>query len=391
MGTSIIILTYNKLEYTKKCISSIREYTNKENYEIIVVDNNSSDNTREWLKNQGDIEYIFNKDNVGFPAGCNIGINKSKKDNDILLLNNDTIVTTNYLENLKRCLYSDKNIGAVGPVSNSCPYYQNIEADYKDEKELHSFAKKYNISDSSRWEERQKLIGFCMLIKRQALEKTGILDERFSPGNYEDDDYSIRLLNSGYKLYLCKDAFVHHFGSISFSNNKRFSELLNKNEKQFKDKWGFTSREDMNIYKNYEKLIKKENPKILELFCGTGSTGMYVKQYKKCEYYGYDTNKKALAFAIKNLKAYSADNSNLIFDYIIISKVNEFLKDDYIRESISLHINKDTEFILNLSEDEKTEENIKNIFTFDKYSSYDLADGIKEINDNNKMLNRYYL
>lgn len=101
MGTSIIILTYNKLEYTKKCIESIRKYTKDEEYEIIIVDNNSTDGTRSWIENQNDIKSILNKENVGFPAGCNMGIKISKKENDILLLNNDTIVTINWLSNLK--------------------------------------------------------------------------------------------------------------------------------------------------------------------------------------------------------------------------------------------------------------------------------------------------
>ena len=61
MGTSIIILTYNHLEKTKKCIESIKTYTKNEVYEIIVVDNNSNDDTINWLKTQSDITVIYNK------------------------------------------------------------------------------------------------------------------------------------------------------------------------------------------------------------------------------------------------------------------------------------------------------------------------------------------
>ena len=118
MGTSIIILTYNHLEKTKKCIESIKRYTKNEVYEIIVVDNNSNDDTINWLKTQSDITVIYNKENRGFPIGCNQGISEANKSYDILLLNNDTIVTTNWLTNLRKCLYSKSNIGAVGPVSN---------------------------------------------------------------------------------------------------------------------------------------------------------------------------------------------------------------------------------------------------------------------------------
>lgn len=69
MGTSIIILTYNNLEKTKLCLESIRKYTKEEVYEIIVVDNHSTDGTKEWLKVQNDIKVIYNDTNLGFPIG----------------------------------------------------------------------------------------------------------------------------------------------------------------------------------------------------------------------------------------------------------------------------------------------------------------------------------
>lgn len=116
--TAIIILTFNNFKYTKDCIESIRHYTQKGTYELIVVDNNSADETREWLLGQPDILLKLNDQNEGFPKGCNIGIGMAQPDSDILLLNNDTIVTPNWLENLRTCLYSNDQIGAVGAVSN---------------------------------------------------------------------------------------------------------------------------------------------------------------------------------------------------------------------------------------------------------------------------------
>lgn len=104
--TSIIILTYNNLSLTIDCIESIRKYTDPNTYEIVVVDNNSQDETPNWLRSQDDLIVIFNQENVGFPKGCNIGIEAASKENDILLLNNDTIVTTN-------CLVIYKNVFIV--------------------------------------------------------------------------------------------------------------------------------------------------------------------------------------------------------------------------------------------------------------------------------------
>lgn len=334
MLTSIIILTYNKLNYTKQCIESIRDNTSKGSYELIIVDNCSNDGTKEWLKSQKDIITIFNDKNLGFPKGCNQGI-KISNGESILLLNNDVIVTQNWLSNLTTCLYSSHEIGAVSAVSNSCPYYQTIETDYKTIYEMQNFSKRYNISNSNKWEERLKLIGFCMLIKREVIKKIGLLDEVFSPGNYEDDDYSIRIREAGYKLMLCNDTFIHHYGGTSFKENKEYSKLLTNNEEKFKEKWGFTSAKNMEINRNLAGLINilpDEKFKVLQIGCGCGATLLYLKgKLKNAELHGVDINKKALEQAnfltdSFNEDIYSVDKvcsyfNNIKFDYIFINHI----------------------------------------------------------------------
>lgn len=334
MITSIVILTYNKLNYTKHCVESIRNYTTKGTYELIVIDNCSNDGTKEWLRKQKDIITIFNDKNFGFPKGCNQGIRISNGEN-ILLLNNDVVVTENWLSNLTNCLYSLPVIGAVGPVSNVCPYYQSIETDYKSIAEMQNFARKYNISDNNKWEERLKLIGFCMLIKKEVVEKVGFLDERFSPGNYEDDDYSTRVRRAGYKLMLCGDTFIYHYGGASFKENNKYSKLLKDNEIKFKSKWGFTSAKNMEINRKLVDLIDKlpnENFKILQIGCGCGATLLYLKnKFKNAQLYGVDINKKALEqtdFLVDtfNEDIYNMDKIykyfiNIKFDYIFINHI----------------------------------------------------------------------
>ncbi|PJI09696.1 MULTISPECIES: glycosyltransferase family 2 protein [Clostridium] len=236
MKTSIIILTCNNFMYSKMCIDSIRKYTRKNDYEIIVVDNNSQDGTKSWLRKQKDIKTIYNKVNEGFPKGCNVGIKKASG-SEILLLNNDVIVTSNWLLNLKKCLYSDNKIGAVGPVTNTCYGKQKIFVKYNSLYEMQRFAKKYNVSNSNRWVKTRGLVGFCILIKMKVINNLGYLDERFTPGNFEDDDYCLRMVRKGYKLMICKDTFVHHYGSISFKNTE-YSKIINANRIKFERKWG---------------------------------------------------------------------------------------------------------------------------------------------------------
>jgi len=166
-----------------------------------------------------------------------------------LLLNNDVIVTPNWLDNLKKGLYSGSNIGAVGAVTNNCSNNQVIDTDYNNIDQLIEFSKENNISDNSKWIEKLRLVGFCMLIKRDIINKVGLLDEIFTPGNFEDDDYSYRIRQTGYKLLLCKDAYIHHFGSASFKKLPgEYNKLLQVNREKFKNKWGF----DPNLINNKE-------------------------------------------------------------------------------------------------------------------------------------------
>lgn len=236
---SIIVITYNKLDYSKLCIDSIRKYTAQGTYEIIVIDNCSTDGTIAWLQEQPDLRVILNSVNVGFPAACNQGIIAAGS-NDIMLLNNDTIVTPGWLDNLQKCLLSADDIGAAGAVTNNCSNFQTIACKYDSINEMLDFARQFNRSDPTLWENRQRLVAYCMLIKAEVIKKIGLLDEIFTPGNYEDDDYSVRIRNAGYRLLLCRDTFVHHFGSVSFgAQSAQFSVLLQTNKQKFIDKWGF--------------------------------------------------------------------------------------------------------------------------------------------------------
>jgi len=207
MQVSILILTYNNLDYNIQCIQSIREYTQDSSYEIVIVDNGSTDGTREWLRQQSDIKLVFPDQNTGFPKGCNLGIEAAKKENDILLLNNDIVVTPHWLDNLKKCLYSNDDIGAVGPITNYAWNNQAIDVPYKSIQDMIKFAEDINKTDKNKWEPKAKLVGFCLLIKRKVLDIVGLLDERFSPGNFEDDDLCVRIIKAGYRLFVCNDCF----------------------------------------------------------------------------------------------------------------------------------------------------------------------------------------
>ena len=330
--TSIVILTFNKISYTKKCIESIRKYTSKGSYEIIVVDNASTDGTISWLKEQSDIITIFNKDNLGFPKGCNQGI-EIAQGSEVLLLNNDVIVTPKWLEQMLEALYSSEKIGAVGPVTNYA-HGQEIPVTYQNEAEMVSFASEVTEKFKNKWSQKTKLIGFCLLFKKSVLEEVGVLDELFSPGNYEDDDISFRILLAGYKLFLCHNIFVHHFGSTSFRNDiSKFNDLLSENELKFLDKWKIkkenigTCRKDLIDLMN----LSSRDLNVFEVGSGIGKTLLEINNINaNAKLFAIEKNEQAAIIAqnfaeviIGDVEKTELPYKDQFFDYVILNDVLE--------------------------------------------------------------------
>lgn len=345
--TSIVVLNYNTLDCTKLCIESIRHYTKKGKYEIIVVDNASVDGSVEWLKLQSDLRCIYNEENLGFPKGCNQGIAVAAG-SEILLLNSDTIVTPRWLEQLRLALYSSEKIGAVSCVTSSCTNFQEISIPYKNMSGMISFANDYNKTDSKKWEERLKLVGFCFLVKRSVVEKIGGLDELFSPGNYEDDDYSLRIIEAGYTLLVCKDTFIHHFGSLSFirslpgikfvEKQKNFLKFLKKNLVKFEKKWGLSDgyerERNREVVANMGAL-QRCSGRILEIGCGCGADLLTLKRmYPKATIFGIDSDEQAVRIAscladVQVCRDIENDVFSLLngqFDAIVLGDIVEHVK-----------------------------------------------------------------
>ena len=239
---SILIITYNQYSFTKKCMESILSHTTI-NKEIIIIDNASSDKTpAEIKKNYPQVKIYSNAENAGFPKAVNQGI-KESNGKYILLLNNDTVTTKGWLERMLEVAESDDKIGIVGPISNAVSGVQlDKDAKYPDIKSMHEYARTVKNKNSGKIEEFPRVAFLCTLIKKEVIEKIGGLDERFSPGNYEDDDFCLRAQLAGYKTVIAKDVFIHHYGSKSFTadGEEKYRERLEINRNKFVEKWGGT-------------------------------------------------------------------------------------------------------------------------------------------------------
>lgn len=239
---SIIIVTHNGLhENTMPCLESVFKTAACADYELIIVDNNSNDDTQNYLQQLSShnpkIKLVLNKTNRGFSGGNNDGIRVSSGDY-LVLLNNDTIVTVGWLERLLSPLIEDKAIGMAGPVSNAVGNEQLIYTEGKTPEEIVKEGLIWcSMSNGDRFES-DMLSFFCIAIRRDVIETIGLLDEDYGLGYFEDDDYCVRVKRAGYKMICAEDAFIYHGGAKSFNRMRKTTHaLLKRNRKLLEAKF----------------------------------------------------------------------------------------------------------------------------------------------------------
>ena len=244
-GPSWFLLSYlrfNQLEYTKKCLQSIVEFTSVP-YELILVDNGSTDGTVPFLEDYANkhdnCKIILNNENRGFAGGNNQGIAAAEGDY-ILLLNNDVIVTQNWLERLIAHIESDENIGMAGPVSNSVSGPQQVEhVTYgQNMNKMQKFARNYSKIMSGEHRKFSVSLASVCLSNDKCSISLAVWMKTYGNGNYEDDDLCLRSRIAGFRNIIAHDVFIHHYGSMTFKGNKiDYTDSLEYNRRRFADKW----------------------------------------------------------------------------------------------------------------------------------------------------------
>jgi GT2 family glycosyltransferase/glycosyltransferase involved in cell wall biosynthesis len=242
LKVSVIVLTYNNLDYTRLCLESLYRCSAYENWELIVVDNASSDGTVDYLKDfassQQNVRLILNEHNVGFARGNNLGIAAASGE-IIILLNNDVIVTQGWMKKMVAYL-ARPEVGLVGPVTNGAWNEARVDLGYMDLAQMPKAAEAYMREHHGQSFECKVLAAFCLGVRRTLIDEIGSLDERFEVGMFEDDDYSRRVREKGYRIVCARDIFIHHFGGASFFKLSwgEYMEIFNANKARYEQKWG---------------------------------------------------------------------------------------------------------------------------------------------------------
>ena len=236
----IIIPVYNALNELKECLERVLVFTNLSYHKIVIIDDKSPDtNVKSFLKefkqetNDKKISILYNKTNLGFSATINRALSCSR--NDCIILNSDTLVTPLWVEKLQRSAYSKPLIATVTPFSNHafiCSFPKPLQYNF--------LPPNFTLDDFSQTLEKASLFyypeipfgsGFCMYIRRKAIEEIGFFDQKlFGKGYGEDADFCLRAANAGYKNILDDATYIYHKGGASFESTKDSKKLKEKND-----------------------------------------------------------------------------------------------------------------------------------------------------------------
>jgi polysaccharide pyruvyl transferase CsaB len=240
---SILIVTYNCEEFLGPCLDSIVRNSAWPNYEVIVLDNRSTDATAAVAERHAAadprIHFIAHPENAGFAGGNNRAAAAARGE-FLVFLNPDTIVTPGWIHRLVRHFAAEPKLGALAAVTNFSGNETKIDFRYSNAAEMERFA--LELAGSRRGERREVPVAplYAVMVPRNVWEQVGELDAGYQVGMFEDDDFSVRVRRAGFRVAAAEDCFIHHFGNGSFGKLPQGEALrvFEANRRRFEDKWG---------------------------------------------------------------------------------------------------------------------------------------------------------
>ena len=241
---SVIVPTCNGLDATRLCVEALLSHT-EPRHEVIFVDNGSTDGTPDYLqglaRDHKRVRVVLNRDNQGFARACNAGL-AAAHGRHLVLLGSDVVVTQGWLERLLDAAEQQPRAGLLGPVTNDTAGLQRLDESAYDRESLaglDAFASALALARAGDVEPTLRLPGTCLLVKRELLARIGGLDEVFTLGSHEDNDYCLRAHLAGYRSLVVQDVYVHRLGSAAPALTPAEHEAqLRRQWSVFKSKWG---------------------------------------------------------------------------------------------------------------------------------------------------------
>jgi len=228
LRASLVIAVWNQLDYTKRCLSSIEQWTDAP-YEVVIVDNGSTDGTREFLRTVKS-KVITNDTNLGCAKAWNQGVRASQGE-VIGILNNDIVVTPGWLTTLMGFMERTGH-GIVSPSAREGPL------DY----DLNGYAEEFTRCCAG--VTRPEIYGACMIIRRDVFDRIELFDEGFLYGGCEDIDFLWRTKQAGFSVGMTGSVLIHHFGMVTQDavKSKTTRAHIKGNLEHFQSKWNRTVR-----------------------------------------------------------------------------------------------------------------------------------------------------
>ncbi|MCH7674735.1 glycosyltransferase family 2 protein, partial [candidate division KSB1 bacterium] len=237
----MIIPVFNQSHYTYQCLKSILENSPQDLYEVIIVDDRSTDDTQKILNNIKNIKVITNTENLGFLQNCNKG-SKASKGEFILFLNNDTEVMQAWLTSMLSIFERFEKVGAVG-AKLIYPDGKLQEAGgiiWKDGSGW-NYGKRDNAEkpEYNYLREVDYCSAACLMVRADVFSEIGCFDERYIPGYFEDTDLAFSIRDQGYKVLYQPQAVVIHYEGVSAGRDltKGFKQSQEINRLKFVEKW----------------------------------------------------------------------------------------------------------------------------------------------------------
>ncbi len=334
---SILVVGYNKLEYTTKCVESLlRNVPENMNYELILLNNGSSDDTKTYFNTIVPTKQLDVAHNYASPFATY----RVYEGRYQMTISNDVLITKNSIANMFQCISSDENISWVVPATANICNYQSIDiGTFENDKEMFVLAEKNNVLNPRRWEQRARLCN-PLDIKRSKdffLSDCNICKNIFTnpiieKNAFPDDKISLFLRRANKKMIWQKDAYCYHYGSVTIKqelkdlDEKTKTDSYMEGRDRFKKKYGIDPW-GLGFCYNHELFLTLDccndgEVNVLGINCGMGSTPLKIKE-KIWETTG---NRCCHIYNITDDKVYEQDLQGVSDTVSLIFSENELYK-----------------------------------------------------------------